>query len=106
MVRVDVHGQARDSGTGNQPSEIDLFAVWFANLLENLGNSSHADHVKPTSVTGQSAKPVTMAQDMPDRGLSIRCGSFSSRELARFKELLEKLIRLKPGWLDNEDIET
>ncbi|MBA0734147.1 hypothetical protein Gogos_018090 [Gossypium gossypioides] len=58
------------------------------------------------AVTGQSAKPVTMAQDAPHRGLSIRWGIFSPRELARFRELLEKPIRLNPGWLDNEDMET
>ncbi|MBA0870524.1 hypothetical protein Goshw_013680 [Gossypium schwendimanii] len=30
-----------------------------------------------SSVTGQSAKPVTMAQDAPHGGLSIRWGTFS-----------------------------
>ncbi|MBA0648357.1 hypothetical protein Goklo_016100 [Gossypium klotzschianum] len=34
------------------------------------------------NVTGQSAKLVIMAQDAPYRGLSIRWGSFSPRELA------------------------
>ncbi|KAH1107072.1 hypothetical protein J1N35_010840 [Gossypium stocksii] len=58
------------------------------------------------NVTGQSSKPVTMAQDAPHRGLSIRWGSFSPRELARFKELLDKPIRLKPGWPDGEDMAT
>ncbi|MFQ6650619.1 hypothetical protein Gotur_023254 [Gossypium turneri] len=47
-----------------------------------------------------------MAQDVPYRGLSIRWGTFSPRELARFKELLEKSVRLKPGWPDNEDMAT
>ncbi|MBA0762964.1 hypothetical protein Gotri_012505 [Gossypium trilobum] len=50
-----------------------------------------------SSVTVQSAKPMTMAQDAPHRSLSIRWGSFSQRELARFKELLEKPVRLKPS---------
>ncbi|MBA0667895.1 hypothetical protein Goklo_000904 [Gossypium klotzschianum] len=59
-----------------------------------------------SSVTGQSAKPVTIAQDVPHGGLSIRWGIFSPRELARFRELLEKPIRLKPGWPDNEDMAT
>ncbi|MBA0672771.1 hypothetical protein Goklo_029169 [Gossypium klotzschianum] len=56
------------------------------------------------NVTGQNAKPVTKAHDAPHEGLSIRWGSFSPRELARFKELFEKPIRLKPGWPDNEDM--
>ncbi|KAH1113944.1 hypothetical protein J1N35_007322 [Gossypium stocksii] len=47
-----------------------------------------------------------MAQDAPHRGLSIRWGTFSPRELAQFKELLEKPVRLKPSWPDNEDIAT
>ncbi|KAH1047128.1 hypothetical protein J1N35_037912 [Gossypium stocksii] len=34
------------------------------------------------NVTGQSAKPVIVAQDAPHEGLSIRWGSFSPRELA------------------------
>ncbi|KAH1046316.1 hypothetical protein J1N35_037100 [Gossypium stocksii] len=55
---------------------------------------------------GQSSKPVTMAQDAPYGGLSIRWGSFSPHELARFKELLEKPIRLKPSWPDSEDMAT
>ncbi|MBA0868612.1 hypothetical protein Goshw_016270 [Gossypium schwendimanii] len=38
-----------------------------------------------------------MAQDAPHGGLSIRWGSFSPLELARFKELLEKPVRLKPA---------
>ncbi|KAH1055722.1 hypothetical protein J1N35_033787 [Gossypium stocksii] len=58
------------------------------------------------NATSQSAKPVTMAQDAPHRGLSIRWGSFSLRELARSKELLEKPFRLKPGWPDSEDMAT
>ncbi|MFQ6621478.1 hypothetical protein Gotur_002894 [Gossypium turneri] len=33
-------------------------------------------------------------------------GTFRPRELARFKELLEKPVRLKPGWPDNEDMAT
>ncbi|MBA0754249.1 hypothetical protein Gogos_020473, partial [Gossypium gossypioides] len=49
------------------------------------------------NVTGQSAKPVTIVQDTLHGGLSIRWGTFSPRELARFKELLEKRVRLKPG---------
>ncbi|KAH1063362.1 hypothetical protein J1N35_028349 [Gossypium stocksii] len=34
-------GQTADSSTGNRPSEIDLFASWFVDRLENLGNSGH-----------------------------------------------------------------
>ncbi|MFQ6649568.1 hypothetical protein Gotur_022307, partial [Gossypium turneri] len=34
------------------------------------------------NVTGQSAKPVTMAQDAPHGGPLIRWGTFSPRELA------------------------
>ncbi|MBA0756451.1 hypothetical protein Gogos_020374 [Gossypium gossypioides] len=58
------------------------------------------------SVMGRSAKPVTMAQEAPHGGLSIRWGIFSPQELARFRELLEKPIRLKPGWPDDEDMTT
>ncbi|MBA0869098.1 hypothetical protein Goshw_023142 [Gossypium schwendimanii] len=46
---------------------------------------------------GQNAKLVTMAQEAPHEGLSIRWGTFSPRELARFRKLLEKLVRLKPA---------
>ncbi|KAH1032323.1 hypothetical protein J1N35_044497 [Gossypium stocksii] len=38
-----------------------------------------------------------------DRGESR---SFGPRELARFKELLEKPVKLKPGWPDDEDMAT
>ncbi|KAK5792783.1 hypothetical protein PVK06_033905 [Gossypium arboreum] len=41
-----------------------------------------------------------------DGDLLLRWGSLSPRELARFKELLEKPVRLKPGWLDSEDMTT
>ncbi|MBA0610132.1 hypothetical protein Godav_011017 [Gossypium davidsonii] len=58
------------------------------------------------SVTGQSAKPVTMAQEVPHRGLSIRWGTFSPQELARFRKLLKKPVRLKPSWPDDEDMAT
>ncbi len=58
------------------------------------------------NVTGQSVKPVTMAQDAPHGCISIRCGSFSPRERAQFQELLEKSVRLKSGWPDNEDMAT
>ncbi|MBA0879960.1 hypothetical protein Goshw_014843 [Gossypium schwendimanii] len=40
---------------------------------------------------------MTMAQDAPHGGLSIRWGTFSQPELARFKELLEKPVRLNPA---------
>ncbi|KAH1055488.1 hypothetical protein J1N35_033553 [Gossypium stocksii] len=42
------------------------------------------------SVTGQSSKPVTIAPNASDGGLLLRWGLFDPRELARFKELLEK----------------
>lgn len=58
------------------------------------------------NVTDQSAKPVTMPQEAPHGGLSIRWGTFSPQELARFKELLKKPIRLKPGWPNDEDMAT
>ncbi|MFQ6660681.1 hypothetical protein Gotur_029099, partial [Gossypium turneri] len=32
--------------------------------------------------------------------------SLYPRELARLKELLEKPVRLKPGWPDNEEMAT
>ncbi|KAH1113945.1 hypothetical protein J1N35_007323 [Gossypium stocksii] len=53
------------------------------------------------NIIGQNVKPVTMAQDMPHKGLLIRWGTFSPRELARFKELLEKPVKLKPGRYGN-----
>ncbi|MFQ6624727.1 hypothetical protein Gotur_004151 [Gossypium turneri] len=49
---------------------------------------------------------MTMAQDATHGSLSIRWVTFSPRELTRFKELLEKPVRLKPGWPDNEDMTT
>ncbi|MFQ6640822.1 hypothetical protein Gotur_015730 [Gossypium turneri] len=49
---------------------------------------------------------MTIVQHAPHGGLSIRWGTFSPRELARFKELLEKPVGLKPGWSDNEDMAT
>ncbi|MBA0754149.1 hypothetical protein Gogos_020990, partial [Gossypium gossypioides] len=58
------------------------------------------------NVTGRSLKPVTIAPNASNRGLLLRWGSFGPRELARFKELLEKPVRLKPGWPDNEDMAT
>ncbi|KAH1082720.1 hypothetical protein J1N35_022481 [Gossypium stocksii] len=58
------------------------------------------------NVTGRSSKPVTIAPNASNRGLLFRLGSFGTQELARFKELLEKPIKLKPGWPDNEDMTT
>ncbi|MFQ6641416.1 hypothetical protein Gotur_014320 [Gossypium turneri] len=58
------------------------------------------------NVTGHSSKPVTIAPNASNRGLVFRWGSFSPQELARFKELLEKPVRLKLGWPDNEDMAT
>ncbi|KAH1092370.1 hypothetical protein J1N35_019627 [Gossypium stocksii] len=58
------------------------------------------------NVTGQSSKPVTIEPDASDGGLLLRWGSFGPRELARFKELLEKPVKLKPGWPDSEDMAT
>ena len=58
------------------------------------------------NVTGQSAKPVTMPQEAPHGGLSIRWGTFSPQELAQFRVLLKKPVRLKPSWPDGEDMET
>ncbi|KAH1064593.1 hypothetical protein J1N35_029580 [Gossypium stocksii] len=37
-----MHGQLGVSGTGHQPSEMNLFADWFANRPENLDKSGHA----------------------------------------------------------------
>ncbi|KAH1129733.1 hypothetical protein J1N35_001111 [Gossypium stocksii] len=63
-------------------------------------------HELPTNVTGQSSKPVTITPNASDGGLLLRWGSFGLRELARFKELLEKPIRLKPSWPDDEYMAT
>ncbi|KAH1092289.1 hypothetical protein J1N35_019546 [Gossypium stocksii] len=58
------------------------------------------------NVTGQSSKPVTIEPNASDGGLLLRWGSFGPRELAQFKELLEKPVKLKPGWPDSEDMAT
>ncbi|MFQ6651318.1 hypothetical protein Gotur_023663 [Gossypium turneri] len=55
---------------------------------------------------GHSSKLVTIAPNASNGGPLLRWGSFGPPELARFKELLEKPIRLKPGWSDNEDMAT
>ncbi|KAH1082722.1 hypothetical protein J1N35_022483 [Gossypium stocksii] len=62
-------------------------------------------HNQPySSVTGCSSKPVTIAPSASNGGLLFRWGSFCPQELARFKELLEKSVRLKHGWPDNKDM--
>ncbi|MFQ6652882.1 hypothetical protein Gotur_024551 [Gossypium turneri] len=58
------------------------------------------------NVTGRSSKPVTIAPNASNGGLLLRWGSFGPQELARFKELLDKPVRLKPGWPDNEEMAT
>ncbi|KAK5841938.1 hypothetical protein PVK06_004264 [Gossypium arboreum] len=58
------------------------------------------------NVKGQSSKPVTIEPNTSDGGLLLRWGSFSPRELAQFKELLEKSVKLKHGWPDSEDMAT
>ncbi|KAH1083214.1 hypothetical protein J1N35_022975 [Gossypium stocksii] len=45
-----------------------------------------------------------MAHNASHRGLPLTCESFGPQELARFKELLEKTVRLKLGWPNNEDM--
>ncbi|KAH1082672.1 hypothetical protein J1N35_022433 [Gossypium stocksii] len=49
---------------------------------------------------------MTIAPNASDGGLLLRWGSFGPQELARFKELLEKPVRLKPSWPDSEDMAT
>ncbi|MBA0642277.1 hypothetical protein Goklo_026699 [Gossypium klotzschianum] len=56
------------------------------------------------NATGRSSKPVTIASNVSNGGLLLRWGSFGPQEQARFKELLEKPVRLKPGWPDNEEM--
>ncbi|MFQ6647390.1 hypothetical protein Gotur_021248 [Gossypium turneri] len=58
------------------------------------------------NVTGRSSKPVTIAPNISNEGLWLKWGSFGPRELAQFKELLEKPVRLKPSRPDNEDMTT
>ncbi|KAH1057631.1 hypothetical protein J1N35_035696 [Gossypium stocksii] len=55
---------------------------------------------------GRISKPVTIASNASDGGLLCRWGSFGLQELARFGNLLEKPVRLKLGWPDNEDMTT
>ncbi|MBA0733907.1 hypothetical protein Gogos_017870 [Gossypium gossypioides] len=87
-----------------------MFQILKARQNQELDKATILTHAlrccEELSVTGQSAKPLTMAQKVPHGGLSIRWGTFSLRELARFKELLEKPVILKPGWPDNEDMAT
>ncbi|MBA0852646.1 hypothetical protein Goshw_007974 [Gossypium schwendimanii] len=49
---------------------------------------------------------MTIAPNASNGGLSIRWGPFGPQELARFKELLDKPVRLKPSWPDNEEMAT
>ncbi|MBA0854316.1 hypothetical protein Goshw_029060 [Gossypium schwendimanii] len=58
------------------------------------------------SITGRSSKPMTIAPNASYGGLLLRWGSFGPRELARFNVILEKPVRLKHDWLDNEDMLT
>ncbi|KAH1063937.1 hypothetical protein J1N35_028924 [Gossypium stocksii] len=59
----------------------------------------------PSSVTGQGAKLVTIAQNTSHGDLLVRWGLVDPQELTRFKELMKKLIYLKPGWPNEADIE-
>ncbi|MBA0812298.1 hypothetical protein Gohar_026277 [Gossypium harknessii] len=58
-----------------------------------------------TSVTGRSLKLVTIAHNASHGGLSVTWGSFDPRELAQFKELLEKPVKLKLVWPNDADME-
>ncbi|MBA0753953.1 hypothetical protein Gogos_020885 [Gossypium gossypioides] len=55
---------------------------------------------------GPKCKTREYGTKCPHGGLSIRWEIFSPQELARFKELLEKPIKLKPGWPNNENMAT
>ncbi|MBA0680104.1 hypothetical protein Goari_011826 [Gossypium aridum] len=57
-------------------------------------------------VTGHNSKPMTIAPNASNGGLMCRWGSFGPQKLARFGKLLEKPVRLKIGWPDNEDMAT
>ncbi|KAK5817512.1 hypothetical protein PVK06_022436 [Gossypium arboreum] len=59
-----------------------------------------------TLAAGQSLKPMTIAPNAFIGCLLFRWGSFDPQELARFSKLLDKLVRLKPGWPDNKDMAT
>ncbi|KAK5802075.1 hypothetical protein PVK06_029657 [Gossypium arboreum] len=58
------------------------------------------------NVTECSSKPVTIVPNASNGGLLFRWGSFGPQKQARFRKLLEKPVRLKPGWPDNEDMTT
>ncbi|KAK5835089.1 hypothetical protein PVK06_010774 [Gossypium arboreum] len=58
------------------------------------------------NVTGRSSKPMTIAPNVSNGGLLFRWGSFGPQELARFGKLLEKPVRLKPKWPNDEDMTT
>ncbi|KAH1031636.1 hypothetical protein J1N35_043810 [Gossypium stocksii] len=56
------------------------------------------------NIMGRSSKPVTIAPNASDGGLLCRWGSFDPQKLAQFGKLLEKPVRLKPGWPNNGDM--
>ncbi|KAH1113491.1 hypothetical protein J1N35_006869 [Gossypium stocksii] len=58
------------------------------------------------SVTGQSAKPMTIVPNVSHGGISFRWRSFGPQELTQFKELLKNPIRLKPRWPNDKDMAT
>ncbi|MBA0746025.1 hypothetical protein Gogos_008573 [Gossypium gossypioides] len=67
-------------------------------------NATRSNVWVDVSVTGCSSKPVPIAPNASDGGLLCRWGLFGLQELAQFGNLLEKPVRLKPGWPDNEDM--
>ncbi|MBA0754387.1 hypothetical protein Gogos_005465, partial [Gossypium gossypioides] len=68
--------------------------------MNDLSNT----HISTAVNDNISSKPMIIAPNAFNGGLLFRWGSFGPQELARFDKLLEKPVRLKLGWPNNEDM--
>ncbi|KAH1122432.1 hypothetical protein J1N35_005592, partial [Gossypium stocksii] len=75
-------------------------------VFKSTTHAPHANANTTSSVTGRNSKLVTITPNASDGGLLCRWGSFGPQELDRFNKLLEKPVRLKPSWPNNEDMAT
>ncbi|KAH1082061.1 hypothetical protein J1N35_021822 [Gossypium stocksii] len=92
----------RDVGDASDFKEKEVMHV---RQLTRVNATSRAARVRE-NVTGRSSKPLTIVPNASNRGLLFRWGSFGPQELTRFRKLLEKPVKLKPGWPDNKDMTT